>query len=220
MNVLVLAPAEILPEFTAKFPDSDRWTFAESYGELEDNLEAAEVVFDFFAEESPENLDVYAGYEDINVFVNIPKMSLSELMLFAQGSGCNFYGFNGLPTMLNRKSLEVSCQEKYQEEDLKKLCSKLGTEVRIVEDRVGMVTPRVICMIINEAYYTVQEGTASREDIDKAMKLGTNYPMGPFEWISKLGVDNVYEILEALYNDTHEERYKICPLLKKEYLRG
>jgi 3-hydroxybutyryl-CoA dehydrogenase len=73
-------------------------------------------------------------------------------------------------------------------------------------------------MIINEAYYTVQEGTANRDDIDQAMKLGTNYPMGPFEWCKKIGITDVYETLEALYNDTHDERYKICSLLKHDYL--
>ena len=74
-------------------------------------------------------------------------------------------------------------------------------------------------MIINEAFYTLQEGTASPEDIDKGMKLGTNYPYGPFEWCERIGLAHVYELLEAMYEDTKEERYKICPLLKQQYLR-
>jgi len=82
-----------------------------------------------------------------------------------------------------------------------------------------MITPRVVCMIINEAFYTVQEGTATEGDIDQAMKLGTNYPHGPFEWCDKIGLNDVYETLEALYQDTHDERYKICSLLKQRYLR-
>jgi len=73
-------------------------------------------------------------------------------------------------------------------------------------------------MIINEAYYAVLEGTATREDVDLAMKLGLNYPFGPFEWSNRIGVKHVYELLEAVYEDTRDERYKICPLLKKEYL--
>ena len=73
-------------------------------------------------------------------------------------------------------------------------------------------------MIINEACYTLQEGTATMSDIDISMKLGTNYPFGPFEWADKIGIKNVYEILENLYNDTKDERYKICPLLKTHYL--
>jgi 3-hydroxybutyryl-CoA dehydrogenase len=82
-----------------------------------------------------------------------------------------------------------------------------------------MVTPRVIFMIINEAYFTVQEGTARKADIDQGMKLGTNYPYGPFEWSELIGLQHVYELLEAVYEDTKDERYKICSLLKKEYLR-
>lgn len=83
-----------------------------------------------------------------------------------------------------------------------------------------MVTPRILMMIINEAYYTVQEGTAGKLDIDTAMKLGTAYPHGPFEWLQQIGIRDVYEVLDALYQDTREERYKICPLLKTEYLHG
>ena len=74
-------------------------------------------------------------------------------------------------------------------------------------------------MIINEAFYTVQEGTAVAKDIDTAMKLGTNYPKGPFEFLKLMGIKNVYNALNAVYNDTHDERYKVCALLKNSYLR-
>jgi 3-hydroxybutyryl-CoA dehydrogenase len=73
-------------------------------------------------------------------------------------------------------------------------------------------------MIINEAYYTVQEGTANKTDIDTAMKLGTNYPKGPFEFLELFSIELVYKQLNSLYNDTHEERYKICSLLKSEFI--
>jgi len=96
---------------------------------------------------------------------------------------------------------------------------QLRWDFRIVDDRVGMVTSRVICMIINEACYTLMEGTADIDDIDKAMKLGTHYPYGPFEWCDKIGIHNVYDMLNDLYLDTKDERYKICPLLKSKYLR-
>ncbi len=129
-------------------------------------------------------------------------------------------GFNGLPTFLNRDVLEASLYDSNDEKELKKICADLKTDYLLVDDRVGLVTPRIICMIINEAYYTVQEGTATRADIDTAMMLGTNYPYGPFEWSQRIGIIHVYELLEALYNDTHDTRYKICPLLKKDYFRA
>jgi len=87
-----------------------------------------------------------------------------------------------------------------------------------VEDRVGMISPRIICMIINEAYYTLQEGTASKKDIDSGMKLGTAYPHGPFEWANIIGLKNVYTLLCAIFHDTMDERYKVCNLLKTEAL--
>ena len=130
------------------------------------------------------------------------------------------FGFCGLPTLLNRALLEVSLQHEADRPKLADVCAALGTDYRVVEDRIGLVTPRVICQIINEACYTVQEGTASMQDIDLGMKLGTNYPRGPFAWANALGVERVYAVLEALWNDTHDERYKVCPLLKRQALRG
>jgi 3-hydroxybutyryl-CoA dehydrogenase len=57
-------------------------------------------------------------------------------------------------------------------------------------------------------------------DIDLGMKLGTAYPHGPFEWCDMIGIKHVYEVLNALYLDTHDDRYKICSLLKTEYLKS
>jgi 3-hydroxybutyryl-CoA dehydrogenase len=155
----------------------------------------------------------------------------SHVLVFQEASGAadGYYGaltrtikfgFCGLPTLLNRRLLEVSL---YQEADRAKLaeaCAALGTDYRVVADRVGLVTPRVICQIINEACFTVQEGTATMQDVDLGMKLGTNYPRGPFAWANAIGVERVYAVLEALWQDTHDERYKVCPLLKRQALRG
>jgi len=129
----------------------------------------------------------------------------------------NVIGMNLLLTFINRSLAEINGNN--AEIDTSSI-EKLGWQIQWVDNRVGMVTPRVICMIINEAYYTVQEGTASKEDIDTGMKLGTNYPKGPFEWADEIGIKNVYKTLTAMYKDTQESRYKVCPLLKKEVLWG
>jgi 3-hydroxybutyryl-CoA dehydrogenase len=128
-------------------------------------------------------------------------------------------GFNSMCTFIERNTFEFTNPLGIDQNTVQNIAVKLGyPQIEVVESRVGLITPRVVCMIINEAYYTVQEGTANRDDIDQAMKLGTNYPMGPFEWCKKIGITDVYETLEALYNDTHDERYKICSLLKHDYL--
>jgi len=91
----------------------------------------------------------------------------------------------------------------------------LKKETAVVQDRVGMVLPRILCQIINEALFAVQQGVASPKEIDVAMKLGMNYPLGPLEWGEKIGFDQVYAVLDSLQRDLREERYRICPLLKE-----
>jgi 3-hydroxybutyryl-CoA dehydrogenase len=72
-------------------------------------------------------------------------------------------------------------------------------------------------MIINEAYFTVGEEVSSKREIDIAMKLGTNYPLGPFEWADKIGLSNIYKLLLKL--SSIGTRYTIAPLLEKEALQ-
>lgn len=215
MKLLVVGQPSEFAEFNEKFGNEHQITLSETLPSYE-LISASDIIFDFSLDQEPENFEVYAGMEGLNLFVNSPKISLAEMVYFQVEVKCNLFGFNGLPTFINRSILEVSFLDNRPK--LEELCEALHTDYEIVEDRVGMVTPRVVCMIINEAFYTVQEGTVSREDIDQGMKLGTNYPYGPFEWVKRMGINHVYEVLEAIYEDTKEERYKICPLLKREYL--
>jgi 3-hydroxybutyryl-CoA dehydrogenase len=220
MNILVVGNTENLDECRAKFGDH-RYTLESDHREAERFVAGSDLVFDFIIDEEPFQVEIYQEKPTARVFLNTAKISLAELSNLADHKiKAHVFGFNGLPTFVNREVLEVCRLDAAHEAELAAICDKLNTRYLVVDDRVGMVTPRIICMIINEAYYTVQEGTATREDIDKAMKLGTNYPYGPFEWCNRIGIKHVYELLEAVYEDTHDERYKICPLLKKEYLRA
>jgi len=219
MNILIVGPESYLPEVKAKFPKNEIIVCEDAW-EAINRRDNHDVVFDFVIDETPEDFQHYAA-DGRTVFVNACKISLSELSAMADGNikGVVF-GFNGMPTLFNRAVLEVSFMHESHRSELESICAQLGTEFVLVDDRVGLATPRVISMIINEAYYTVQEGTATREDVDLGMKLGTNYPFGPFEWCSRIGIKHVFEVLEAVYEDTKDERYKICPMLKREYLRG
>ncbi len=96
----------------------------------------------------------------------------------------------------------------------------IGKEIEFVQDRIGMVLPRILCQIINEATFALMEDVASPKDIDTAMKLGVNYPHGPIEWIDKIGIKNVYAVLKALEQDMNEDRYRISPLLRQMALSG
>jgi 3-hydroxybutyryl-CoA dehydrogenase len=218
MNILIIGRNHHMSECQAKFGATHEYKAVDNHEHAEKILQNGDLVFDFLLDEAPGRIDIYSN-KKITAFINTAKKSLGEFMLHStQPSAATFIGFNGLPTFLNRPLLEVSLLQKSDEEIVKKACASLNTEYMLVDDRVGMVTPRIICMIINVAYLTIQDGTASRTDIDLAMKLGTNYPYGPFEWCQRIGVKHVYEILDAVYRDTRDERYKISALLKKEYL--
>ena len=137
---------------------------------------------------------------------------------FATPPVCSIICFNNLPTLMGKQLWELSSLS--DKTDANALLSNWGITPAWVADRVGMVTPRIIAMIINEACFTLQEGTATIDDIDKGMKLGTNYPHGPFEWADRIGIAHIYELLTAVYNDTHDERYRICPLLQTYYYQN
>lgn len=220
MHVVVLSGPEMAAEFKRKFPEGREgvsFAFLSSLSLQREQLRPTDVVFDFLLHAQPERLLLYAPGQV--VFCNAATVQLAALVQKA-AAPCILIGFNGIPTLLNRPVLEASLLQPEHEAKLKEVCAALGTEYLLVEDRVGMVTPRLICMIINEACYTLQEQTASIADIDLGMKLGTNYPKGPFEWANQMGVEHVYRVLEAVYEDTKDERYKICPLLKTKYLKG
>ncbi|MDQ3395061.1 MAG: 3-hydroxyacyl-CoA dehydrogenase family protein [Bacteroidota bacterium] len=205
----------------AKKINIDELIFIKNYDFLNASLlNSKSIVFDFYLEECIENFEIYKNQSNLIIFGNIPTSSLSEIRYYFGEYKAILFGFNGMPGMLNREYFEVTALSEADHLVLQEACAALHTEFLRVDDRVGMVTLRVVAMIINEAYFTVQEGTASKDDIDIAMKLGTNYPYGPFEWCLKLGIKNVYELLEALYEDTKDERYRICPLLKREYMKA
>ncbi|MBS1517525.1 MAG: hypothetical protein JSS91_05505 [Bacteroidetes bacterium] len=125
------------------------------------------------------------------------------------------------PTVSLAKGIEITGSRYTSREHLslsRDLFEKAGKEVTEVKDRPGMIGMRIISLIINEAYLVLQEGTSVREDIDTAMKLGTNYPFGPIEWSEKIGVDIIYNILTAMSEEFGEDRYRITPLLREKYL--
>ena len=96
-----------------------------------------------------------------------------------------------------------------------KVFESLGWNFVFVKDEPGLVAARVICMIINEAFFALQEEVSTIDEIDLAMKLGTNYPFGPFEWENRIGLQNVYRLLKTL--SAKDKRYCVSPLLEKKY---
>jgi 3-hydroxybutyryl-CoA dehydrogenase len=89
---------------------------------------------------------------------------------------------------------------------------RMGKEVVVIKEAPGFITSRINAMIGNEAFYMLQEGIATAEDIDKAVKLGLNHPMGPFELVDLVGLDTRLSVLEYLHKSLGE-KFRPCPLL-------
>ncbi len=197
------------------------WLVVDELEGIPAQIENFDILFDLNFDEQQNNLVLYAGLKGKPVIVSAAKKSLAQAQNeYGKPVDCVLIGMNALPTFINRNLAEVSVLNEVNAAQLQEIFTQLDWSYKLVSDRVGFVTPRIIMMIINEACYTVQEGTANKKDIDTSMKLGTNYPFGPFEWANRIGVKHVYETIDAVYADTHDERYKICPLLKTMYLTG
>jgi 3-hydroxybutyryl-CoA dehydrogenase len=96
----------------------------------------------------------------------------------------------------------------------------IGKEIELVQDRVGMVFPRILCQVINESAFALQEEIAAPQDLDMAMIVAAGYPLGPIAWAEKIGLKQVYAVLTSLNGDLGEERTRVAPLLRQMALSG
>jgi 3-hydroxybutyryl-CoA dehydrogenase len=142
------------------------------------------------------------------VFVNSVIDTLVE-----SGYPSNVARINAWPGFLERPLWEVAGNKKDKCEEI---FYSLNRKAAVVKDEPGFVSARVISMIVNEAFFAFGENISTIEEIDKAMKLGTNYPEGPFEWAEKIGVANIYLLLKKL--SEKEMRYRPAPALEKLYI--
>jgi 3-hydroxybutyryl-CoA dehydrogenase len=105
-------------------------------------------------------------------------------------------------------------------ETVKSLATRLGKTPMEVNDFPGFALNRVLVPMINEAAYCLMEGVASAETIDQVMKLGANHPMGPLELGDLVGLDVCFSIMEVLYSEYGDPKYRPCPLLRRYVQAG
>ena len=132
-------------------------------------------------------------------------------------------GIGALPTFVDKTLVEVAPTVFTPKETIQivsRFYSSLGKTIELVQDRIGMVLPRILCQLVNESIFAIADDIADPKDIDTAMKLGANHPNGPIEWAERIGIKQVYAVLTALQNDLNEDRYRVSPLLRQMALGG
>lgn len=132
-------------------------------------------------------------------------------------------GFASFYPLKDRKLIELTGGLRTTESSLvqaEQLFDSLGKQTVRVRDSAGLTFPRILSLIINEAARSLEEGVASAEEIDVAMRLGVNYPQGPLRWADQIGLDEVLAVLEGLQRETGDDRYRAAPLLKKLVVAG
>jgi 3-hydroxybutyryl-CoA dehydrogenase len=186
---------------------------------VEDVCREADLLIEAVPEEMEVKLEIFTIFDkfakpDAILASNTSSLSITEMasITFRAEKCIGMHFFNPVPKM---KLLEIVRALETSEATLRacrEVGRRMGKEVVVIRESPGFVTSRINAMIGNEAFYMLQEGIATAEDIDKALKLGLNHPMGPFELVDLVGLDIRLNILEYLQK-TLGEKYRPCPLL-------
>jgi 3-hydroxybutyryl-CoA dehydrogenase len=173
---------------------------------------SSDFVLDLAFQPDPARVKMLRAHKAPLVLVDAVTPALEEL-----SAGPRLVRINGWNTFLQRSLAEVVAPPECAPllEEFFKAWSKSFV---LLPDAPGMPSARIVSMIINEAWFALGEGVSTRESIDTAMKLGTNYPFGPFEWCNLIGAGKILGLLERL--GKNNLRYTIAPMLREEARSG
>jgi 3-hydroxybutyryl-CoA dehydrogenase len=193
---------------------------------VEDVCRETDLLIEAVPEEMEVKLEIFTIFDKFArpgaiLASNTSSLSITELatITFRAENCIGMHFFNPVPKM---KLLEIVRALETSENTVRtcvEVGRRMGKEVVVIRESPGFITSRINAMIGNEAFYMLQEGIASAEDIDKALKLGLNHPMGPFELVDLVGLDVRLNILEYLHK-TLGEKYRPSPLLAQYVKAG
>jgi 3-hydroxybutyryl-CoA dehydrogenase len=188
-------------------------------GSVEEAAREADLVIEAVPEEMESKIEIFTLLDkicrpDTILASNTSSFSITEIasVTYRAKKCVGMHFFNPVHKM---KLLEVVRALETDDDTIATVAEvgkRMGKEVVVIKESPGFITSRVNAMIGNEAFYMLQEGIASASDIDKALKLGLNHPMGPFELVDLVGLDTRLHILEYLHK-TLGEKYRPAPLL-------
>jgi 3-hydroxybutyryl-CoA dehydrogenase len=201
-------------------PDADAAFGRLKYaGSVEEAAREADLVIEAVPEEMESKIEIFTLLDKICrpttiLASNTSSLSITEIasVTYRAKKCIGMHFFNPVHKM---KLLEVVRALETDEDTLStsvEVGKRMGKEVVVIKEAPGFITSRINALIGNEAFYMLQEGIASASDIDKALKLGLNHPMGPFELVDLVGLDTRLNILEYLHKSLGE-KYRPAPLL-------
>jgi len=201
-------------------PDADAAFQRIKYaGSVEEAAREADLVIEAVPEELESKIEIFTLLDKVCrpatiLASNTSSLSVTEIagVTYRAKKCVGMHFFNPVHKM---KLLEVVRALETDDDTLAtaaEVGKRMGKEVVVIKESPGFITSRINAMIGNEAFYMLQEGIASAADIDKALKLGLNHPMGPFELVDLVGLDTRLHILEYLHK-TLGEKYRPAPLL-------
>ena len=195
-------------------------------GSVEEAAREADLVIEAVPEEMDSKIEIFTLLDKICrpgtiLASNTSSLSVTEIasVTYRPRKCVGMHFFNPVHKM---KLLEVVRALETDDETIAAATEvglRMGKEVVVIKESPGFITSRINAMIGNEAFYMLQEGIASAEDIDKALKLGLNHPMGPFELVDLVGLDTRLHILEYLHK-TLGEKFRPAPLLVQHVKAG
>jgi len=207
MRLIVAANDELKEELlSGGINDDCKIDWTRSSSELSRDTEF-DAVIDLLFEQDGYDITYLKSFLPKPVFVNSINKTISEISL-------PFIRINGWPGFLKRNIAEVVCTNDTGKKEAEKILTALNRKPEWVPDIKGFISSRVVSMIVNEAYFALEENVSTKNEIDIAMKLGTNYPYGPFEWAKKIGLKKIAGLLTEL--SLTEKRYQPANLLLKE----
>ncbi|HEX2846374.1 MAG TPA: 3-hydroxyacyl-CoA dehydrogenase family protein [Chitinophagaceae bacterium] len=210
MQVLVITNDALREELLAGAPadGSVHFNFIQHPGDYQGNA-APDACIDLLFDNTGERINWLNGLGSPLIVINAVVATLGD-------TDTGFIRINGWPGFLKRPLVEAAAVDESSRNKAEELFVLLGRKTEWVPDISGFLTARVVASIINEAFFALEENISTEQEIDTAMKLGTNYPFGPFEWSEKIGLAAVYSLLAGLGRE--ESRYAPCKLLEKKAL--
>ena len=201
-------------------PDADAAFHRLEYaGSVEEAAREADLVIEAVPEEMESKIEIFTLLDKICrpttiLASNTSSLSITEIasVTYRAKKCVGMHFFNPVHKM---KLLEIVRALETDDDTLATVLEvgkRMGKEVVVIKEAPGFITTRINAMIGNEAFYMLQEGIASAADIDKALKLGLNHPMGPFELVDLVGLDTRLNILEYLHKSLGD-KYRPAPLL-------